>query len=280
MGVTLGINDIKAVTSEMARYKNMDYTGLSFSFLKRRLAYVFEKLKIRKLAGFFERLKEEEFRDEVKYHMAVKVTEMFRDPGFWRYVRQHLLTELEPKFKVWFPDTPSGEELYSFLILLEENNMIDCVEIVCQHSSEKLCEEIAQGVLEAKNTELNYSNYKRLEESDCYDNYFVEKNGQMRFDKRLLRNCIFRVAEPGINKHEDEIFDFIIFRNSGINYSYSKHEALHSTILNHLRPGGFYAIGVKEAVPDNLKKALVVVDQKESIYRKPGVKSERLHETI
>lgn len=273
MGVTLGINDIKAVTSEMARYDKMDYTGYSFSFLKRRLAHVFDKMKIRKLVAFSDRLKDDEFREEVKYHMAVKVTEMFRDPGFWRSVRHNLFPALGTDFTVWFPDTPSGEELFSFLILLKESNLSDTVKIVFQHSSEKICREISEGITDPKISELNHSNYIRLEENDRFENYFVEDNGQQRFEKKLLKNCRFRVLAPG-EVVDDEKFDLIIFRNSGINYSFSGHEELFKNIVGHLNPGGFFAIGLKETVPPALKDNLVMVDEKESIYRKPGLKNE------
>ncbi|WP_291855949.1 CheR family methyltransferase [Marinilabilia sp.] len=273
MGVTLGINELKAVTSEMARYENMDYTGLSFSFLKRRLAYVFDKLKVRKLVAFSERLKNNDFRDDVKYYMAVKVTEMFRDPGFWRSVRHNLFPVLGKEFNVWFPDTSSGEELFSFLVLLKENELIDSVKIICQHPSEKLCNEVSEGLLEVKDEELNHSNYKRLEEHDRFETYFKEENGRLNFDKALLKNCHFRIGAPGVAQ-DDEVFDFIVFRNSGINYAYSRHEELFKNIVEHIRPGGFLAIGVKETIPENLSDFLIVVDKKESIFRKAGKKNE------
>lgn len=273
MGVTLGINDLKMVTAEMAEYPDMDYSGLSFSFLKRRLAYVFEKLKVRKLGSFSERLSDEGFREEVKYHMAVKVTEMFRDPGFWRSVRQNVFPVLGDHFTVWFPDTPSGEELFSFLVLLKESNLLESVDIVCQHPSEQLCNEISKGVFDTRNSELNHSNYKRLEESDRFEEYFAEESGDTVFKTDLLKNCRFRTKAAGV-ADEGEMFDFIVFRNSGINYSYSRHEELFKEIVDHIRPGGFFAIGVKETIPANLKDYLTVVDDKESLFRKPGIKNE------
>jgi chemotaxis protein methyltransferase CheR len=272
MGFTLGINDIKTVASEMSRYDNMDYTGYSFSFLKRRLAYVFDKLKVRKLVAFSDRLKDDGFREDVKYHMAVGVTEMFRDPGFWRSVRHNIFPVLGNEFTVWFPDTPSGEELFSFLILLKESNLSDSVKIVFQHSSEKICREISEGIMDFKNTELNHSNYRRLEESDRFEHYFAEDNGHLKLDKELLKNCSFRVVAPG-EVEGDEMFNLIIFRNSGINYSFGGREELFKNIVGHLNPGGFFAIGLKETVPASLKNNLVMVDEKESIYRKPGLKN-------
>ncbi len=273
MGVTLGINDIKAVTSEMARYDNMDYTGHSFSFLKRRLAFVFDKLKVRKLSAFSDQLKNNGFREDVKYYMAVRVTEMFRDPGFWRSVRHNVFPVLGNDFKVWFPDTPSGEELFSFLIVLRESNLSDTVKIVFQHSSERICREISDGVIDLRNLELNHSNYRRLEENDCFENFFAEDNVQQKLDMDLLKNCSFRVSSPG-EVLTDEKFDLIIFRNSGINYSFGGHEELFKNIVGHLNSGGFCAIGLKETLPASLKDNLVMVDDKESIYRKPGLKNE------
>ncbi|PWD99404.1 CheR family methyltransferase [Marinilabilia rubra] len=268
MGVSLSINDIKSVTNDMARYKNLDYAGHSFSFLKRRLSHVFLQLKVKRLNQFSERLSEESFREGIRYHMAVNVTEMFRDPGFWRSLRQTVFPLLKEKqWSVWFPDTPSGEEVYSFIILLAEDGLLENVKIFSQHASETKCKEIADGFIDHKNAELNYNNYKRLEEADKFEEYFLEGPGSWTFKKDLLVNCNF-IARSVVDSEIDESFDFIVFRNTCINYTSQSREEMLEKIVSHLNPGGFLALGVKEALPSSLESQFKPVDQKESIYKK------------
>lgn len=257
----------------MARYDNLDYTGFSFSFLKRRLDYVFNELRIRKLAQFTERLPDEVFRDNVRYYMAVNVTEMFRDPGFWRSMRTNVFPLLEEDIKTfWFPDTSSGEEVFSLVILLHEYGWIDEADIVCNHLSSEKCREVSSGIFDSGNMELHLGNYRRLEERDTFDDYFFRDNNRLRLRNELLKNV--RISSGWlIPDNEIESFGFIMFRNSCINYTFQYRERVLEEIVSRLKPGGFIALGIKESVPSVLKDILVPVDKKESIYRKTGVKS-------
>lgn len=270
MGVFLSINDIKKVTGEMAGYKNLDYSGHSFSFLKRRLSHVFFQLKVKRLSQFAERLSDESFRESVRYHMAVNVTEMFRDPGFWRSLRHNVFPGMEDRqWSVWFPDTPSGEEVYSFIVLLSEAGMLDNVNIFSQHASAIKCREISEGFLDQKNAELNYNNYRRLEEEDRFEEYFLKESGSFTFKQELLRHCKF-ITGSIEETENDEHFDLIVYRNAGINYTSQHLEELLAKIVKHLNPRGYLSLGVKEALPASMNGVLVPVDKKESIYRKLG----------
>ena len=270
MGVTLSINDIKSVTSEMARYDNLDYTGHSFSFLKRRLNHVFSQLKVKKLSQFTDRLDEESFREGIRYHMSVNVTEMFRDPGFWRSLRHNVLPLFNDKtWSVWFPDTPSGEEVFSLIILLLEAGKLEQAKILCSHPSLARCKEIEEGILDPKNADLNLNNYRRLEEQDKFEDYFLEGPGSWKFRQEFLKNTRF-VPHSTEEMRNEEFFDLIMFRNSGINYTAQFLEPLMRKLVDQLNPGGFIALGVKESLPVSLEPLFAPVDKKESIYRKLG----------
>jgi chemotaxis protein methyltransferase CheR len=270
MGVSLSINDIKRITGEMGQYDNMDYTGYSFSFLKRRLGYVFNVLRVRKLIQFSERLHDESFRENVRYHMAVNVTEMFRDPGFWRSLRHNVFPLFQQgELSVWFPDASSPEEVFSLIILLIEDGLSQNVRILCQHPSEEKCREITQGILHIRDMELNHNNYKRLEEGDKFTDYFEEESG-------ILDVCEIKTSMIGY-AGKGGPFDLIVFRNSGINYTYQKREDVLKKVIDCLNPGGFIAIGIRESVPEPLQDFLIPVDEKESIFRKFGFNNNGRH---
>ncbi|MFW6267645.1 MAG: CheR family methyltransferase [Marinilabiliaceae bacterium] len=253
----------------MARYEGMNYTGYNFSFLKRRLGHVFAELKVRRLPQFIERLSDESFRDLVRYHMAVNVTEMFRDPGFWRSLRIQVLPHFRSRdWRVWFPDATSGEEVFSLAIILKEDGLLDQAEIVCHHPSSEKCREISEGVFYHKNEETNLNNYRRLEENDQFEDYFIRTNGQVKFRDDLLHKARF-FPEWFTDLGEDEKFDLIIFRNSAINFTFQRRDEVLQKVVEHLQPGGFLAIGVKEPLPVALRNILIPVDEKESIYKLP-----------
>jgi chemotaxis protein methyltransferase CheR len=57
--------------------------------------------------------------------LTVQVTEMFRDPGYFRAFRELVVPHLRtfPSLKVWIAGCSSGEELYSFAILFREEQL-------------------------------------------------------------------------------------------------------------------------------------------------------------
>ena len=253
----------------MAKYGGMDYTGYNFSFLKRRLGYVFAVLKVRRLPQFIERLADESFRELVRYHMAVNATEMFRDPGFWRYLRANVLPLFRNrKCRIWFPDTSSGEEVFSLAIILKEDELIEQAEIVCHHPSSRKCREVSGGIFYSNNDETNLNNYRRLEENDRFEDHFIRVNGQVKFRDELLRGTRF-FTEWFTDFDPDEKFDLILFRNSAINFTFQHRDEVLQKVVEHLLPGGFLAIGVKEPLPSSLGDILIPVDEKERIYRLP-----------
>ncbi len=54
--------------------------------------------------------------------LTVQVSEMFRDPSYFRAIREMVAPHLRtyPSLKVWIAGCSSGEELHSFAILFRE----------------------------------------------------------------------------------------------------------------------------------------------------------------
>src|SRR6201999_778135 len=60
-------------------------------------------------------------------YLTVQVSEMFRDPGYYRAIREKVVPHLKtyPSLKVWIAGCSSGEELHSFAILFREEGLLD-----------------------------------------------------------------------------------------------------------------------------------------------------------
>ena len=59
--------------------------------------------------------------------LTVQVSELFRDPGYFRAIRERVVPHLKtyPSLKVWVAGCSAGEELYSFAILFREEGLED-----------------------------------------------------------------------------------------------------------------------------------------------------------
>src|SRR5579863_7510601 len=58
-------------------------------------------------------------------YLTVQVSEMFRDPSYFRALREKVLPHLRtyPSLKIWIAGCSSGEELYSLAILFREEGL-------------------------------------------------------------------------------------------------------------------------------------------------------------
>src|SRR6201999_3534961 len=72
-------------------------------------------------------LHEPEMLPRLLNYLTVQVSELFRDPSYFRAIRETVLPHLRtyPSLKVWIAGCSSGEELYSFVILFREEGLED-----------------------------------------------------------------------------------------------------------------------------------------------------------
>jgi len=76
-------------------------------------------------------LHEADFFEVILRDLSINVTEMFRDPGFYLALRKEVVPVLKtyPYIKVWHAGCSTGEEVYSFAVLLKEEGLYDRTQI-------------------------------------------------------------------------------------------------------------------------------------------------------
>jgi chemotaxis protein methyltransferase CheR len=105
-----------------------DFRSYARASLKRRLAQACDHLGVASISGLQERvLHEPECFTALLQYLTVQVSDMFRDPEFFRAIRTQVLPVLAtyPSIKVWVAGCSTGEEAYSLAILLQEEGLLD-----------------------------------------------------------------------------------------------------------------------------------------------------------
>jgi chemotaxis protein methyltransferase CheR len=74
---------------------------------------------------------DQNFIQKVVNNLTVNTTELFRDPKVWQAIRYRILPKLRNNdvIDIWHPGCSSGQEVYSMLILLNEEGLLDKVNI-------------------------------------------------------------------------------------------------------------------------------------------------------
>lgn len=264
----VSLSDARELAFLMREKVSVDFVSYSMPFFRRRLAYACERLNIRKTQQLVDLLQQEEFAQQLLFHMTVPVSEMFRDPGFWRALRQILThRELRDRMNVWFPDSSSGEELYSFLIMIHQIGMSRLVDVVVNHASSIVIDDMRKGFLPSKSIKTNLSNFERIETKDDFESFFnvVDKNYYLRSE--LMANVEFR-NQYFVDDHEDDCYDLIFFRNSGLILNKSYQDFCCDQLISRLKSKGLFVLGIQENLTDEALLRLNCVNGDEKIFEK------------
>jgi len=103
-----------------------DFRGYSMASLKRRLGQAREQFGCASFSQLQDRvLHEPTTLPGLLNYLTVQVSELFRDPAYFRALREAVVPHLRtyPSLKVWVAGCAAGEELYSLVILFREEGL-------------------------------------------------------------------------------------------------------------------------------------------------------------
>lgn len=266
------ISDLRRITELVKEQYRYDFTNYAMSSFRRRILRIMELYKFGSADLLIKRLKDDKsFFDEFIAEITVNVTEMFRDPPFWRELRENVIPNIllnHNTISIWHAGCSSGEEVFSMAILLKELGILDKAKIIATDIDKVILEKAKKGHYSMKNMELNEKNYIRFEGKNNFKDYFKEENGKAVMDKSLIQNVSFRehdlVQGVVFNK-----FDLILCRNVMIYFNQNLQNEVLKKHHESLFKYGYLVIGSKESlIWCEIANKFIVVNNEEKIYKK------------
>jgi chemotaxis protein methyltransferase CheR len=266
------ISDLRRITELVKDQYKYDFTNYAMSSFRRRILRIMELYKFGSADLLIKRLKDDRsFFDEFIAEITVNVTEMFRDPPFWRELRDNVIPNIllnHNTISIWHAGCSSGEEVFSMSILLKEMGILDRAKIIATDIDKVILEKAKKGHYSMKNMELNEKNYIRFEGNSNFKDYFKEENGKAIMDKSLIQNVSFRehdlVQGVVFNK-----FDLILCRNVMIYFNQNLQNEVLKKHHESLFKYGYLVIGSKESlIWCEIANKFIVVNNEEKIYKK------------
>jgi len=104
-----------------------DFRGYALASLRRRLKAALTRFHCESVSQLQDRVMHEPtIFPALLDHLTVQVSEMFRDPSYFRALREQVVPLLRtyPSLKIWVAGCSSGEEAYSLAILLREEGLL------------------------------------------------------------------------------------------------------------------------------------------------------------
>jgi chemotaxis protein methyltransferase CheR len=266
------IADIKKIAEVVKLKYNYDFTNYAMSSFKRRIQRILDLFKISSVDALIKKISDDKaFFEEFLVEITVNVTEMFRDPSFWRVLRDDIIPAImlnHDKIRIWHAGCSSGEEVFSMAIMLKEMGVLQNTQLIATDLDKEILQKAKSGRYSLKNMELNEKNYIRFQGSSSLKNYYTEQKGAAVMDMSLVENVSWRehdlVKGDVFNK-----FDLVLCRNVMIYFNQTLQNEVLKKFHESLFKFGYLIIGSKESlIWCDIANKFIVVNNEEKVYKK------------
>jgi len=248
-----------------------DFRNYSKAHIKRRVLNRLGTSRLSTITQLLDKvLRDPVFFREFLDDLSINVTEMFRDPEFYKSLRQNIIPKLRTYayFKIWHAGCATGEEAYSLAILLKEEGLLDRCQVYATDFNQKVLEIAKEGVYHKDDIEQYERNYLLSGGKNKLSDYYQTMYGSVIFNKELSNRIVF----ADHNLVTDSVFadvHLILCRNVMIYFEKNLQENVLNLFYESLVPSGILCLGTKESIKfTRFEKLFDVIDEKQKIFKK------------
>ena len=227
-----------------------DFREYAPSSLKRRLRAALVRFNCRTLSQLQHRLLHEPavFPALLDY-LTVQVSEMFRDPLYFKALRESVLPVLRtyPSLKVWIAGCSTGEEAWSMAIMLHEEGLLDRTLIYATDINAHSLQAAEAGVYAADRIADFSDNHHRSGARASLSEHYTAAYGNAVFDKRLKKHIVFSDHSLATDSVFAEV-QLVSCRNVLIYFNRTLQNRALGLFREALCRQGFLGIGAKESL--------------------------------
>ena len=255
----------------LRRRHGFDFSQYAPASLTRRVRQLVHVHQCTSVTGLTARLLHEpDFVIQIVQGLSVPVSEMFRDPGVFRALREQVLPLLAsyPRINIWQAGCAHGQEVYSLAILLEEAGLYERCHIFATDFSPEALRRASEVIFPARDAQLWSRNYREAGGSLSLADYYSARYDFIRLHECLRRNITF----TNHNLVSDKIFceaHLVLCRNVLIYFSNPLQNRTLMLFRDSLVRGGYLCLGLRESL-DSAPVAIdfSAVDARQRIYRR------------
>lgn len=248
-----------------------DFTDYAEASIKRRITNFTETNKISSLNELGKiLLNDEQVFEAFVQHLSVTVTEMFRDPAFYKTLREVVIRQLEtyPVIKIWIAGCATGQEVYSLAILLKEEKLLSRSIMYATDINQRSLQIARQGIYPLSDMQGYTQNYLNAGGKNEFSAYYTAHHGGALFDRSLCENVVFSPHNLAADGSFNE-FQLIVCRNVIMYFNKQLQNKVVRLFYESLCPFGFIGLGDKESLMfSEIKDVFHETDRFNKIYRK------------
>jgi chemotaxis protein methyltransferase CheR len=227
-----------------------DFRGYAPASIKRRLTTALLRFRCQTLSQLQDKVLHEPgaFTALLDY-LTVPVSEMFRDPSYFRSLRDKVIPVLRtyPSLKIWVAGCSTGEEAYSLAILLQEEGLLARALIYATDINPQTLQKAAAGVYEVERIAGFTENHRRSGGGSSLSDYYTAAYGRAVFDKSLKEHIVFCDHSLATDSVFAEM-QLVSCRNVLIYFNRVLQDRAVGLFRDSLCRKGFLGIGSKESL--------------------------------
>ncbi|KGR78831.1 CheR family methyltransferase [Ureibacillus manganicus] len=263
--------EINLLVNGLFDWCGYDFRDYAYPSLRRRILH---RVQAEKLATITELLNEilhdTECLNRLIDDLSINVTEMFRDPLFWKEFREKIVPFLRtfPSIRIWHAGCASGEEVYSMAILLKEVGLYDKTRIYATDFNPEILKTAKSGYYPLEKMKRYTQNYLQSGGEFEFSRYYKVTNSGVKFDTSLMKNVIYAqhnlVTDSSFNE-----FHVIFCRNVMIYFNKPLQQKVHGLFYDSLSMFGYLGLGDKETISfTEFENQFDSISFKQKLYQK------------
>jgi chemotaxis protein methyltransferase CheR len=227
-----------------------DFRKYSMASLKRRLDAALPRLGCATLPALQDRLaREPRTFDKLLQYLTVQVSDLFRDPVFFRRFREWVVPELStyPSLRLWVAGCSTGEEAYSFAILLREEGLLDRSLIYATDINGRSLELADAGVYAIHRLPSFTENHRESGAKNSLSEHYTAAYGGALFDRGLRARIVFSDHSLATDSVFAEV-QVVSCRNTLIYFNRELQDRALGLFQGSLCRRGFLGLGSQETL--------------------------------
>jgi chemotaxis protein methyltransferase CheR len=245
-----GDGELASLLETIYRVYHHDFRGYAEASLRRRLGAALVRLRCPTMTALNDRLLDEPaLFGELLRFLTVQVSDMFRDPIYFRAVRELVVPYLATyaSLKVWVAGCATGEEAYSLAILLLEAGLLERTQIYATDIHPESLRIAEDGVYDTDRMAKFSESYRLAGGRATLSDYYAAAYGSAVLDRRLRKAIVFADHSLATDSAFGEM-QLVSCRNVLIYFERDLQDRAVGVLRESLCRKGFLGLGLKETL--------------------------------
>lgn len=265
--------EVRLILEAIYQRYHYDFRDYAPTSLRRRLKAAMQRFECPTLSQLQGRLlrESEVFRSVLK-DLTVQVSEMFRDPEYFRALREQVVPVLRtyPSLKIWVAGCSSGEEAYSLAILMKEEGLLERTLIYATDISQEALMQAQAGVYRIDLVPGFTENHRLSGGKGSLSEHYTAAYDHVLLDKALKERIVFSDHSLSTDSVFAEV-QLVSCRNVLIYFNRALQDRAFGLFSEALCRNGFLGLGARETLRFSAHAGdFTEVAPHERIYQRKG----------